>query len=250
MRQWRTIDGFAIDAVLKSEITDPATPKILGGEPDVLFEKSTKELNELMPGKASYGLQMLFKSLLFLGVAVAVVSATPMLPASATSEALDWLGLPVVKKEDIDGEIIGEITGKVDGAPFTVYAMASEIPDYGLLTSASWRSVGSDEVKIDIIGYREHQEDRRGMVTLHLWFDNELNLIVDESYFYYYKSAFVPLMGPDGSIQVTSVERIDDEFMRVSGTFAGTAIEDWGDDEVDIVDGVFSIDMIPQDTFW
>lgn len=157
-------------------------------------------------------------------------------------------GLADCGKEDIEGEVTGEITGFIDGEPFTVYTMISQEEGWEEgLSSASWNP-RLNEYSVDILGYREKQTDRRGLVTLHLRFDEHFNPLADDSRATYYESAVTLYDLPYGSEQVTSVERLDEDTIKVSGTFGGTGTEEWTLETKEITDGKFSIDQISRFT--
>lgn len=181
------------------------------------------------------------------GAAAAGTSGGGVTAAGGSAGNAD-AGLPVVPRDQIDGEVTGEITGLANGEPFTVYTMISDVGADEPLNSTSWSRTVSG-MNVDLLGYREKQTDRRGLVALHLRFDGDDNFIEDESRFNYFESAARVYMVPAGSVQVTSFGWQDEETLRIEGTFSGTGERDFSDEVVEVTEGKFSVEMIPPSTF-
>lgn len=174
----------------------------------------------------------------------AAQASAPTTTVASTEAPEGNTALPIVARSDIDADIIGEIRGEVDGNPFTVYVMISEVPDMDKpLASASWSVVGNG-YRADILGYRESQTDRRGLITLHAYFDEELQFIAEESYAFYYESAFDIFMLPAGSITNAAAEWTADGVLAVTGSFSGVGTEAFTDNTREITGGEFSVDGI------
>lgn len=162
--------------------------------------------------------------------------------------AAEQTNLPIVAPENVDGDVTGDVTGLMDGKRFHVYTMISDLAQFDEpLNSASWSDMGST-ASATILAYREGQTDRRGMVMVELRFDVEDDQLiprVEDNSFTYFESAFRVFGSEQGTVQVTSVERGEDDTLAISGTFGGVVTEYVTEDTVEITDGSFTVGNIP-----
>lgn len=157
---------------------------------------------------------------------------------------------PIIPRSEIESEIIGEFTGEVDGNPFQVYVLVSEIEGMDEpLASASWSPI-SGGYRADILGYRDSQSDRRGLITLHVFLDDDLQFNAEESYAYYYESAADVFLLPDGSLADVEAEWTAEGVMAISGLFAGVGTEEFTDNTREITNGTFTVTGIQISTLY
>lgn len=165
-------------------------------------------------------------------------------PAASTTTAADNDALPIIPRSEIESEVIGEITGEVDGNAFQVYVMVSEVDEMEEpLASASWSPSGTG-YRADILGYRNVQTDRRGLITLHVFLTEDLAFDAEESYAYYYESMATIFRLPDGSLSDVTAEWTADGVMAISGSFAGIGEEYFTENTKEITNGKFTVEGI------
>lgn len=206
--------------------------------------------------KQTIFVHIMFIALVFLGITACKDNASGD-TASASSTAATATATQETEEAEVipepEGEVIGEVSGVVDGETFSNYVLISDLAGFEEpLASASYTKnvVG---YTVDILSYRYSQMSRNGGMNLHIKLDDDLNLIDEDSYGTYLESMMdVYNLSRGGSVENVTATLDGDGLLTISGNFAGKAEESvlWDDgEELDFVtleDGKFSVRQIAE----
>lgn len=149
-----------------------------------------------------------------------------------------------------NGVITGVVSGVIDGEPFTLntFLLEAGLPE---LTNTAywedWRDIGIG-ISVDVSAHTEPSVGLsawEGAFSLSLELSDQLEHldhgdVPDMTYFESIRSAF---RMSEGYLELTDVAWVDDQTLRLSGSFGGTFSSPFGDEDKQI-EGTFAIDWV------
>ena len=163
-----------------------------------------------------------------------VAGSTPAVAAAQEEVTQERIGLP---RDQIEGEILGEATGFLDGVPFTLYALNQQVEGYDEPVRTVHLSKVHDGYRLLVYFHPESVERRNN--SLHLNLDLTPDLSLDEHKLgMYFTSPWVGYHFSGDFLTSFKAEWVvEDEIMKVSARLAGTAVDEATGNEVVITDG-------------
>src|SRR5690625_413310 len=117
-------------------------------------------------------LRTMLIALVFLGVVACKDESKDNAASTSSAAATTTTTKETEAVPDPEGEVIGEVSGVVDGEPFSNYVLISDLEACDEpLASASW-SQNAAGYSVDILSYRYSQMSRNGGMNLHLKLDD------------------------------------------------------------------------------
>lgn|SRR5690625_1174719 len=167
-----------------------------------------------------------------------LVALTALLLAAFAAAQADTVDLSAAELEH--GVATGYLTGQVDGEPFTVYSILDDeiLSNGGPTNSAQWedrRNLGM-HIQVDIGLYESSFLKWNGAFSLELQLTGDLELVQydDVPDITYFRTLTQGFRMTSGSLELSEATWVDDETLRLSGSFAGIFRSPISGEEVEI----------------